>query len=117
MQFYRLADSCSHRRRNRGEREGPVPHRFFGVGTSTGWFPQISNSLGISSTHFFRYRRSFSALKRLKTYLRNTMCPSRLNACAVLHVHHHETERICAVDVLREFSARNAARKEHFGEL
>jgi hypothetical protein len=93
------------------------PTDFWVWGTTTGWSPtdfrQFRNFI---NAFFSRYRRSFSALKRLKTYLRNTMSPSRLNACAVLHVHHHETERLCAVDVLREFSARNAARKEHFGE-
>ncbi len=36
--------------------------------------------------------RSFSALRRVKTYLRGTMLQGRLNNLMVLHVHHHRTD-------------------------
>ena len=35
--------------------------------------------------------RSFSGLRRLKTWLHNSMTPSGLNAVAVCHVHQHYT--------------------------
>ena len=31
--------------------------------------------------------RSFSALRRLKTYLRSIMSQERLNHCAIMHIH------------------------------
>ena len=46
--------------------------------------------------------RSFSALRRLKTWLRATMTQARLNAVAVCHVHR---ERVAQVDVERVAAA------------
>ena len=35
--------------------------------------------------------RSFCALKRIKTYLRNSMTQQHLNHCFILHVHRQKT--------------------------
>ena len=48
--------------------------------------------------------RSFSAMRRIKTYLRSSMSQSRLNAIMTLHVHKHKTDRICLEDVAKAFS-------------
>jgi len=50
--------------------------------------------------------RSFSSLRRLKTYLRNSTSQQRLNHLAVLHVHR---ERLDGIDnvVAREFVAKS----------
>jgi hypothetical protein len=53
-------------------------------------FPVIKQLLKILATlpvSTCTSERSFSTLRRLKTYLRNTMCEERLNGLALLHVH------------------------------
>jgi len=55
----------------------------------------------------FLVERSFSSLRRLKTYLRNSMSQQRLNHLAVLHVHR---DRLYSIDVdvtAREFVAKS----------
>jgi len=43
--------------------------------------------------------RAFSALRRLKTYLRNTMSQERLNHVMLLHVHKEMTDKLKLADV------------------
>ena len=43
--------------------------------------------------------RSFSALRRLKTYLRSTMSQERLNHTMLLHVHKDRTDQIDIMNV------------------
>ena len=47
--------------------------------------------------------RSFSALKRVKTYLRSTTGDSRLNNLMMLHVHKDRTDALTLVDVANDF--------------
>ena len=47
--------------------------------------------------------RSFSALRRVKNYLRNTMCQQRLNNLMVLHVHKELTDSIKLEEIANEF--------------
>ena len=47
--------------------------------------------------------RSFSALRRVKSYLRNTMGQERLNSLMVLHVHKDLTDKLNLKDVANEF--------------
>ena len=47
--------------------------------------------------------RSFSALKRLKTYLRNTTGQERMTALALLHIHSQKTVDI--EQILRNFDS------------
>lgn len=44
--------------------------------------------------------RSFSALKRLKTYLRSTMLQNRLNDLAILHIHQEYLENMNLKEVI-----------------
>ena len=46
---------------------------------------------------------SFSALRRVKSYLRSTMSQPRLNSLMVLHVHKELTDLLKFVDVANEF--------------
>ena len=48
---------------------------------------------------------SFSALRRVKTYLRSTMSQPRLNSLMVLHVHKELTDQLNFLDVANEFVA------------
>ena len=61
--------------------------------------------------------RSFSALKRIETYLRNSMAQQRLNHCMVLHIHREQTEQLDLTDIAKEFIGRNERRKLFFGNF
>ena len=47
--------------------------------------------------------RSFSAMKRVKTYLRSTMTDNRLNHTMTLHIHKEETDTLDLVSIANEF--------------
>ena len=47
--------------------------------------------------------RSFSAMRRLKTYLRSTMEQKRLNAVMMLHIHKEKTDQPSAVELANMF--------------
>ena len=61
--------------------------------------------------------RSFSALRRIKSYLRATMSQERLNHIMVLHVHKHLTDRICYIKIGNEFSKGCSHREAFFGNF
>ena len=60
--------------------------------------------------------RSFSAVGRIKSYLRSTMSQQRLNHLMVLHVHSDHTDKINLVDVANynELIADNEHRRQVF---
>ena len=49
-------------------------------------------------------QRSFSAMRRLKTYLRSTMRQKRLNAIMLLHVHKEMTDKLSVVGLANTFT-------------
>ena len=59
--------------------------------------------------------RSFSGLRRLKTWLRNSMSQSRLNAVAVSHVHQDVLDSIDITELAAEFASRSQTRRALFG--
>ena len=59
--------------------------------------------------------QSFSAVRRIKTYLRSTMSQQRLNHLMLLHVHQNRTDGLNLVDVANDFIAGNDHRKQVFG--
>ncbi|XP_031727537.1 zinc finger MYM-type protein 1-like [Anarrhichthys ocellatus] len=59
--------------------------------------------------------RSFSALKRLKTWLRSTMSQQRLNNVSVCHVHQATLDKIELKDVGQQFISVNDRRRYLFG--
>ena len=61
--------------------------------------------------------RSFSALRRLKTYLRSTMSQERLNHCAVLHIMKGECDKLSLVDIAAEFVSAKDYRSSVFGKF
>ena len=58
--------------------------------------------------------RTFSTLRRIKTYLRSTMTSERLNAVMVL-VNKELTDCMDVKDVMKEFVVRTDVRKDAFG--
>ena len=61
--------------------------------------------------------RSFSLALRLKTWIRSTMLPSRLNAIAILHEHKALTDRLNLTDIAKEYVCRNESRTCAFGNF
>ena len=55
--------------------------------------------------------RSFSAMRRIKTYLRSTMSQGRLNAVMVLNVHKNRTDNLDLMSVCKEFALKSDYRK------
>lgn len=60
--------------------------------------------------------RSFSALRRLKTYLRTTMVQSRLNSIAILHVPQDVAASLDLSRHVNTFINKNNTRLCHFGK-
>ena len=61
--------------------------------------------------------RSFSALRRLKTYLRNTMTQKRLNHCALLHVRKEDCDKLDLTTVGNDFIGTSEHRRNIFGNF
>lgn len=59
--------------------------------------------------------RSFSALRRLKTWLRSTMTQVRLNSLAVCHVHQKLLDLVDVDALINEFISKNERRVSMFG--
>ena len=59
--------------------------------------------------------RTFSALRRLKTWLRTTMTQKRLTHLALMHVHGHILDSLDIDSLMRSFISANPERKATFG--
>lgn len=60
--------------------------------------------------------RSFSCLRRLKTWLRSTMSETRLNHVAVCNIHQDRLDGIDIVELGKAFASRSDIRKTLFGQ-
>ena len=61
--------------------------------------------------------RSFSSLRRIKTYLQNSMSHCRLNNLFLLHVHSAKTDSLDLGTVAKEFVGVNSRRLQYFGSF
>lgn len=61
--------------------------------------------------------RSFSVLRRLKTWLRSTMTQERMNNLLLLHVHKTLTDTLDLKQIADEFSSVNERRIQFFGSF
>lgn len=61
--------------------------------------------------------RSFSSLRRIKSYLRSTMTQTRLNNVMVLHVHKNRTDELCLTTIGNEFVKGSSHRETLFGKF
>ena len=59
--------------------------------------------------------RSFSTLRRLKTYLRSTQTQQRLNDLAILSIHRDHAEALDLNEAVNEFVSRTQTRRNKFG--
>ena len=63
------------------------------------------------------FEHNFLALKRIKTYLRNSMTQSRLNHCMLLHVRKDRTDSIDTKDIASEFIQNCSTCTAYFGSF
>ena len=61
--------------------------------------------------------RSFSSLRRLKTYLRQAMTQKTLNTAALCHVHRSKCNNELVKRVVSEFVTKNKNRRKFFGSF
>ena len=61
--------------------------------------------------------RTFSTLRRLKTYLRTSMCQDRLNHLLILYCHKSRTDAIDLLKLASDFVSANEKRSEYFGAI
>ena len=61
--------------------------------------------------------RSFSAMRRLKTYLRSKMTQERLNQLMILHIHKELTDTLTMKEIANEFISKNGRRVHIFGNF
>ena len=61
--------------------------------------------------------KSFSALKRMKTYLRSTTADSILNHLTMLNVHKDRTDALTSADVANDFVGAKESREQLFGKF
>ena len=59
--------------------------------------------------------RTFSVLKRVKTYLRSTMTQQRLNNAMLLHIHKEATDELDLVAVACSLAQSNDRRCKYYG--
>jgi len=102
--------SDSHRRRSRRGTGGHTPSD--GVGRHNAlWAPQLWHQWSVSADE-----RSFSAMRRLKTYLWSTMSTERLNSVMTLHVYQDLLDCIDHSAVVKDFVACKEVWKDIFGK-
>ena len=61
--------------------------------------------------------RSFSAMRRLFTYLQTNMGPNRLNNTMVLHVHKERLDQLSLIEIANDFVKGSDHRKTVFGSF
>ena len=61
--------------------------------------------------------RTFSTLRRLKSYLRSTMSQKRLNHVILLHTHKERVDALDLLTIAKEFVSANDRRRSYFGHF
>ena len=61
--------------------------------------------------------RSFSSLRKIKTFLRSTMTPCRLNNLFILYIHTAKTDDLDLLTIARDFVSVNSRRLNYFGSF
>ena len=80
-------------------------------------FEKLLRLLLISPASSCEAERSFSALRKLKTWLRSTMTQVRLNYVVVCHVHWDILSELSCQKIAKEFVMSNDARYRVFGRI
>ncbi|XP_063810584.1 zinc finger MYM-type protein 1-like [Pseudophryne corroboree] len=76
-------------------------------------YPNITTALQIFLTlpvSVASRERSFSKLKLIKTYLRNTMGQERLTNLSIISIEHKRASTLCYEDIIKIFAAKKARR-------
>jgi len=65
---------------------------------------QVALTLPISSA---TYKRYFSAMRRIKTWMRSTMVENRFNDLSILNIEKDLAKKINNYDIVNDFSNKN----------
>ena len=76
----------------------------------------LKNKLVLPATNCTN-ERSFSALLRLKTYLRSTLSQERLNSLMILQIHKDYTDNMIPSDVANDFISGRERRSNVFWQI
>ena len=60
---------------------------------------------------------SFSAMRRVKSYLQSTMTQERLNHLMILHIHKELTDGLILTNIANEFVSKSERRLQVFGKF
>ena len=63
-------------------------------------------------TYLGNFERTFSGLRRLKTYLRSTMTQKQLNHLLILHTHQQHTDNLSLLKVAMDFVVKSNRRNQ-----
>ncbi|XP_061561827.1 BAH and coiled-coil domain-containing protein 1 isoform X3 [Phycodurus eques] len=66
---------------------------------------------------FAEAERSFSGLRRLKTWLRSTVAQKRLSGIGVCHVHHERLDRLDRQEIAQQYVQGDEWRRDVFGSF
>ena len=92
------------KKKRKGKKKRKKKERIGGKGKNFNLIPTSSCSA----------ERSFSALRRIKTYLRNTIGDERLSALAILSIERETTNFIkasCMAEIINQFAKQKEAQK------
>ncbi len=78
-------------------------------------FPQVLVLLLVCPVSSCECERSFSALRRLKTWLRTTMTQRRLNHISICHVHQEQLDNVNVHELAKLFVEKSEIRRNLFG--
>jgi len=117
LMFLYASVMCSSHRRYLGGTGGDGPPKRAVEGTELLISPQIfCKHADCSPASSAEAERSFSALRRLKTWLRSTMTQLRLNFLTVCTVHQELLDLIDVNALIEQFVSRNDTRVSIFGK-
>ena len=58
--------------------------------------------------------RTFSAFKRVKTYLKSSITQERLKNCLIMHLFKERVDKLFVEDIAADFASRNQRRRNFF---
>ena len=78
---------------------------------------KIFKILAVNPASSSTAERTFSFARRVKTWMRSTMLPSRFNSVSILHFHKDRTDKLDIIKIANSFIQTNKNRSRVFGRF
>ena len=78
---------------------------------------KICKILAVNPASSSTAERTFSLARRVKTWMRSTMLPSRFNSVSILHFHKDRTDKLDIIKIANSFIQTNENRSRVFGRF